>query len=135
MWNLALRMLGRRAVHRVIAKQAQTGRMDFRFGMRLWRDKRVPAKAKIKTLVLALLAMLLINILEIPAEFILAVALPVLGIPIDIAWNGIENFLGPLLFMGWMLPRIAPKPIVEQILREEAGPIVDVEHYDPKPQV
>ena len=132
MLNVAFRMLGRHAMHRVLAKQAPTGRMDFRFGMKLWRDRRVPAKAKIQALLLSLLAMFFLNVLEIPAEAILLLALPMLGIPIDIAWNGLENIVGPILFMGWMLPRLTPKPIVEQILREEAGPVIDVQHYSPK---
>jgi hypothetical protein len=131
MWKLALHLLGRRAVHQVLAKQGQNGRMDFRFGLKLWRDRRVPAGAKIQSLLLALLAMLFVNILEIPAEAILAIAVPGLGLGANLLWNGFENILGPILFTGWMLPRIAPRQIVELILREESSPVIDVEHYTP----
>jgi hypothetical protein len=95
------------------------------------RDRRVPAKAKIQALLLSLLRCFS-ECIGNPCGGDSSPCPADAGIPIDIAWNGLENIVGPILFMGWMLPP-SLQTDCKQILREEAGPVIDVQHYSPKP--
>jgi hypothetical protein len=133
MWGNVLKVVGRQAVHKAVAHQAKRGKLNPRLGLALLRDKRVPFGVKFKAVVLALMGMLCLNILEIPAEMILMVALPMLGVPINIAWNGLENIVGPILLTALLLPFLAPKEIVEPALMVQDGSVIDVEHHAPPP--
>jgi hypothetical protein len=133
MWGNVIKVVGRQAVHKAVAHQTKRGKLNPRLGLALLRDKRVPFRVKLKAVALALAGMLLLNILEIPAEMILMVALPLLGVPINIAWNGLENIVGPILLTALLLPFLAPKEIVEPTLMAPDGSVIDVEHYPPPP--
>jgi hypothetical protein len=102
-------------------------------GFALFRDRRVPVSAKIVAVILGLAGMVLLNIAELPAEALIAVAMPLIGIPFDIAFNGIENIIGPVLMSAFFLTLTAPKGLVERIRRERTAPVasdvIDVESY------
>ncbi len=136
MWGLLLRVVGRRVVHKAVAHQAQRRGIDFKLGFALFRDKRVPFGAKLMAIVLGLAGMVLLNLVELPAEAFVAIFLPLLGIPFVGLFNGIENVIGPILLSGLFLTVTAPKPIIALLRRErydaENG-VIDVESYPVNP--
>ena len=130
MWGLLLRLVGRRVVHKAVAHQAQRQGIDFKLGFAMFRDKRVPFGAKLMAIVLGLAGMVLLNLVELPAEAFVAIALPILGIPFVGLFNGIENVIGPILLSALFVTVTAPKPVVALLRRErfdaENG-VIDVE--------
>jgi hypothetical protein len=100
--------------------------LDPKLGVTLFRDRRVPAVVKTLALACGFAAMMVWNLLELPAEALIALLLP-LGIPLEIAWNGAETLGGSLLFAALILPRVAPKSLVEEIRAERAPAPVPVE--------
>ena len=132
MMGILLRLVGRRVVHKAVAHQAQRQGIDFKLGFALFRDKRVPFGAKLMAIALGLAGMVLLNIVELPAEAFVAIALPMLGIMFDTLFNGFENIVGPILLSALFLTVTAPKPIVALIRRErydKENGIIDVESY------
>jgi hypothetical protein len=60
----------------------------------------------------------LIELLQVPFESILAFILPVVGIAGDLAVDGAEAVIGPVLVAALLLPYLAPSRIVQQIRAE-----------------
>lgn len=129
MWKIALRLFGRRLVNKALQNQARNGKLNARFGLLLMRDKRVPASAKFKAILVAIIGMLLLNLLEVPVELLMAFALPGVGGLLDLVWNGTENVIGPILIAALTLPYLAPQSMVAQILQERNGTVIEVPHY------
>lgn len=117
----AVRLVGRHAVKKAVAHQARRQGIDLKLGFALFRDKRVPRSAKFVAVVLGLVAMVLLNVIELPAEAFVAIALPLIGVPFDLAFNGIENVIGPVLLSAFFLTLTAPKGLVQRIHNERAG--------------
>jgi len=92
--------------------------LDFKLGTALFRDRRVAVPYKMAALAAGFVAMIALNAVELPAETLLAVMLPVIGVGLDIAFNSFEWIVGPLLMAAFALPHIAPKELVSR-LREE----------------
>ena len=97
--------------------------LDLKLGMALYRDKRVPVMAKMSALMVGILAMFAVNLLELPIEAVIAVLLPVFGIPLEMAFNGMETMVGSVLVAALVLPHVAPKQLVQEI-REEREPVL-----------
>src|SRR5262249_42123954 len=97
--------------------------LDFRLGVALFRDRRVPVPPKMMALPLAAIVILSRSAMEMPLEALLAFLLPIVGAGIDLAFNGIENIVGPLLLAALLLPHVAPKVLVQRIRAERTGPI------------
>lgn len=97
--------------------------VDIKLGMALLRDSRVPVTAKLTSMGLGIALVALIDTLEFPMEALLAVLLPVLGMGINLAGDGIEYVAGSLLFAALLVPHLAPKDAVSRIRAERAGPI------------
>jgi hypothetical protein len=95
--------------------------MDIKLGYALLRDRRVPTRCKVFALAIGLLVVAAIEILEIPAEGILAALVPVLGLAGDLLIDGAQTFLLPVLFASILLPYITPSSIVRQMRAERAG--------------
>ncbi len=138
MGKLLLRLLGRRVVHKAVAKQAGRGRvLDVGFGFALLRDRRVAPGVKLLALILGTLLVGWMVALELPLEGVCATLLPILGFGLDSIVDGMEVLIGPLLFGALLLPFLAPKPLVERLRAErrgfatgptgKGGPIIDVE--------
>ena len=128
---------GKRLVHKTIAKETQSRGHDLKLGFALFRDGRVPFSSKLVAMCLGIAGMIGLNVLEIPAEAFVAVALPIIGIPLDIAFNGVENVVGPFLLSAFALTFVAPKEIVDQIRRERVGGeglIIDVPQENVAPR-
>lgn len=121
MRNILLRFLGHRATHHALSGHSGTGRaLDVRFGLALLKDRRVPVLAKVLALGLGAVGMALLIALELPAETMFALFMPVLGLIADVALDGLEGIVGPFLLAALLLPYLAPKPLVETVRRERA---------------
>jgi uncharacterized membrane protein len=97
--------------------------LDFRFGVDLFKDRRVAVPHKMMAIVLGGVLIVALNAMELPLETLVALLLPVIGAGIDLAFNGVENVVGPLLLAALLLPHVAPKELVQRIRAERAGPI------------
>ncbi len=118
MLKLVLRLLGHRAVHQAASHPAARRALDWRLGLRLLRDRRVPLRAKAMALGLGALALVAVEIFEIPLELLLVTLLPLLGLAADIAIDGLELVAVPMMVATLVLPFLTPSAIVEQVRRE-----------------
>ena len=116
-----MRGVGSRVAYKAAEKHTQNGgALDARFGFGLLRDKRIPVGKKAVALLLgAGLTALLVG-MELPLEALLAFFLPFVGSIADMAIDGLELILCPVLFASLILPRLAPAEIVAQIRGEQA---------------
>ena len=72
----------------------------------------------------------LMELLELPIEEFIALALPFVGILGDVMFAGMEAILGPVLIACLLLPHLSPAAIVEQIRNAQSNspkkPIIDI---------
>jgi hypothetical protein len=113
-----LNRVGKRAALAVAGGHLQGGRLDVKLGFALFKDRRIPAWTKLAALALAGAITALLVTLEIPLESIFALILPVLGLTLDIVADGLEAVALPLLIGALLLPFVAPRSLVEQIMSE-----------------
>ena len=117
-------------------EQPKTGRhklIDLKFGYALMWDRRVPIRAKVMAMALAIAITAFVEFLELPVEGLIAGLLSVFGVVGDIALDGFETIAGPIVLSGLLLPFLTPSTILSQIRRERSGldessksPIIDV---------
>jgi hypothetical protein len=89
----------------------------YRLGCLLLKDPRVPLANKFFAFVLAACATLLLIAVEAPVEGMVAMMLPMLGIFVDIAVDGIEVLLLPILLAILILPTLVPRGMVDALRR------------------
>jgi hypothetical protein len=94
--------------------------MNLQLGYALLRDRRVPIRAKLTALGIGAAVVGVIELLQIPFESVFAAILPVLGVAGDLALDGAEAVVGPVLIATMLLPYLAPSPVVQQIRAERA---------------
>jgi hypothetical protein len=90
-------------------------RVDVRLGFALLRDRRIPLAKKAQAILLGALGMLLIQVIEIPLEWLTVI----LGSPFGIE-DGIEAIILPIMLASATLPYLAPKELVDQLRAERA---------------
>jgi hypothetical protein len=104
--------------------------LDLRFGYTLLLDRRVPVLTKGIALTIGLAVVGLMELLELPIEEFIALALPFVGILGDVMFAGMEAILGPVLIACLLLPHLSPAAIVEQIRNAQSNspkkPIIDI---------
>jgi hypothetical protein len=61
-----------------------------------------------------------IQVLQIPLESILAFVLPGVGAAGDVAVDGVEAVVVPVLVATLLMPHLAPRSIVEELRAEHA---------------
>jgi hypothetical protein len=105
-----------------IPRLLQTPILDVKLGFALMRDRRIPLRSKLVSILLGLAITGLVELLELPVEGILSALLPILGIAGDAVLDGAELVAGPLLLAHLLLPFVAPRPLVNQIRAERAAP-------------
>ena len=59
-----------------------------------------------------------LELLQLPLEAVLAGILPLIGITGDIAFDGAEAVVGPVIIATMLLPYLVPSPLVRQIRAE-----------------
>ena len=128
MMNLAMRLFGKRALNKVAHNHVKEGGMfDIRLGFALLRDRRVSLGTKLLALASGAGLTALLVSLELPLDSIVAAMLPIVGFAIDLAVDGLEVLICPVLAAVLLLPMLAAKPLVEQIRGERGGQVIDVE--------
>jgi hypothetical protein len=94
--------------------------MNMTLGFALLRDRRVPIRIKLIALGLGAAGVGAIELLQLPVEGVLAALLPFIGAAGDLALDGAEAVIGPVLIATFLMPYLAPADLVRQI-RAEAG--------------
>lgn len=118
-----LRLLGREMVGQAVAHGSVKRVFDWRLGVRLLRDKRVPLRTKTQSLFLGLLALGALEVLELPLQTALWMLLPLVGFAADLAVDGIELVAVPFFVATIALPFLAPREVVEELRRESGASI------------
>jgi hypothetical protein len=94
--------------------------MNAPLGYALLRDRRVSLRPKLVALGAGLVVMGAIQVLQIPFESILAFVLPGVGAAGDVALDGAEAVVVPVLVATLLMPHLAPRSIVEELRAEHA---------------
>jgi|SRR5580700_2077304 hypothetical protein len=89
--------------------------MNAPLGYALLRDRRVPARAKFMALGAGLAVMGIIQLLQVPFESVLAFVLPGVGAAGDVALDGVEAVVLPVLVATLLMPYLAPQSIVQEL--------------------
>jgi hypothetical protein len=95
--------------------------MNMILGYALLRDRRVPIRTKLIALGIGAAGVGAIELLQLPVEGVLAALLPFIGAAGDLALDGAEGVIGPILIATFLLPYLAPAHIVRQISAETEG--------------
>src|SRR4051794_1833578 len=101
--------------------------MDLRLGYALLRDRRVPIRAKLVALGIGAAATGVVELLQLPVEGVVAALLPFIGAAGDLALDGAEAIIGPVLIATALKPYLAPSTVVQQI-RAEAERMAGKKH-------
>ena len=94
--------------------------MNAPLGYALLRDRRVSLRPKFMALGAGLAVLGVIQVLQIPLESILAFVLPGVGAAGDVAVDGAEAVVVPVLVATLLMPHLAPRSIVEELRAEHA---------------
>jgi hypothetical protein len=94
--------------------------MSMALGYTLLRDRRVSIRTKLIALGIGAAVIAAIEVIQLPVEGVIAALLPFIGTAGDIALDGAEAVVGPVLIAALLLPHLVPAPLVQQI-RAEAG--------------
>jgi hypothetical protein len=94
--------------------------MNAPLGYALLRDRRVSLRAKFVALGAGLAVMGVIQLLQIPFESVLALVLPGVGAAGDVAVDGAEAVIVPVLVATLLMPYLAPPSLVQEVRAEHA---------------
>ena len=94
--------------------------MNAPLGYALLRDRRVSLRPKFIALGAGLAVLGAIQVLQLPLESILAFVLPGVGAAGDVAVDGAETVVVPVLVATLLMPHLAPRSIVEELRAEHA---------------
>lgn len=100
---------------------------DVKLGSALLKDRRVAIGTKSMAMALGIALVMLIDTLELPFEAVLAFLMPLVGMGINIAVDGLEYVAGSLLFAALLIPHLTPKALVQKIRGERTGEPIRVE--------
>ena len=89
--------------------------MNMTLGYALLRDRRVRIRTKLIALGIGAAGVGAIELLQLPVEGIVAALLPLVGAAGDLALDGAEAVIGPVLIATLLLPHLAPADLVQQI--------------------
>ena len=95
--------------------------MNAPLGYALLRDRRVSFRPKVVALGAGLAVAGVIEVLQIPVESVLALFLPIVGAAGDVALDGAEAVIVPVLVATLLMPYLAPPSIVQQLRAERAA--------------
>lgn len=92
--------------------------MNMTLGYALLCDRRVPIRTKLIALGIGAAGVGAIELLQLPVEGVVAALLPLIGAAGDLALDGAEAVIGPVLIATLLLPHLAPADLVQQIRAE-----------------
>ena len=106
--------LGRIVLPKAVAREAhRRGWLDLKLGYALLRDQRVSILTKLAALASGITLTAILIALEFPLEALIGWVVPFLGLAFDVAFDGLEVFVLPLLFGTLVLRWLAPRAVVE----------------------
>jgi hypothetical protein len=110
-----IKRVGGQVAAQAVSEQRKPGNLlDFKLGVSLMRDGRVPVPTKLLALGIGVAATFLLEAFEMPLEALVAMVLPGVGLAANFAMDGLESVICPLLFGALALPHIAPKPVAAE---------------------
>ena len=92
--------------------------MNMTLGYALLRDRRVPIRTKLIALGIGAAGVGAFELIQLPVEGVVAALLPLIGAAGDLALDGAEAVIGPVLIATLLLPHLAPADLVQQIRAE-----------------
>jgi hypothetical protein len=92
--------------------------MNMPLGYALLRDRRVPIRTKLIALGIGAATVGAIEFLQLPIEGVVAMLLPFIGAAGDLALDGAEAVIGPVVIATLLLPYLASPDLVRQIRTE-----------------
>jgi hypothetical protein len=92
--------------------------MNMTLGYALLRHRRVPIRTKLIALGIGAAGVGAFELLQLPVEGVVAALLPLIGAAGDLALDGAEAVIGPVLIATLLLPHLAPADLVQQIRAE-----------------
>jgi hypothetical protein len=95
-------------------------RVNARLGYALLRDRRISLRPKFVALGAGLAVLAAIELLQVPLESVLALVLPGVGAAGDVAVDGAEAVIVPVLVATLLMPYLAPPRIVEELRAQHA---------------
>ncbi len=101
--------------HRFVSQSGVSRQLDWKLGLRLLRDRRVPSATKLASFGLGIVALVALETLELPLQSALALLVPVLGLAADFALDGIELLAVPFFVATLALPFLAPRDVVDEV--------------------
>jgi hypothetical protein len=117
-----LRMFGFRVIrHSLYGSEKKPPLLDIGLGIALLRDRRVPFAAKAKSIMLGALTVAAFLALQLPLDAAILLLLNVAGLGINAVMDGLQVWLGTILFGALYLSRLAPRELAERV-REERSP-------------
>lgn len=111
----------RQTLYRARRRASYISNMNAPLGYALLRDRRVPLRPKLVALGFGLAAAGLVELLQIPIESVFALVLPIVGAAGDVAVDGAEAVIIPILVATLLMPYLAPAGIVQQLRAERAA--------------
>jgi hypothetical protein len=97
---------------------ASCSAMNMPLGYALLRDRRVPIRTKLIALGIGAATVGTIELLQLPIEGVVAMLLPFVGAAGDLALDGAEAVVGPVIIATLLLPYLASPDLVRQIRTE-----------------
>ena len=128
-----LRLLLTHLGHHYLKQSGATRVLDWKLGLRLLRDRRVPGLTKLLALGLGVGALVALEVFELPLEAALALLVPVLGLAADFAIDGIELLAVPFFVATLLLPFLAPREVVAQLRGEAEPQVAPIPNAGPRP--
>jgi hypothetical protein len=123
MMNTIWKRAGVSAVHAVAGGHLRHSRLNMKLGFALLRDRRIGIWPKLLSLAIGGAGAALLIALEIAPESVLALILPGLGLALDFVADGLEAVTLPFLFASLVLPFVAPRGIVDEVMAERAAAV------------
>ncbi|MBC8102324.1 MAG: hypothetical protein H7Z41_07030 [Cytophagales bacterium] len=110
-----LRRVGGQVAAQAVGEQRKPGNLlDFKLGVSLLRDRRVPAATKLLALSIGVGLTFALEAFEMPLEAFVALVLPGVGLAANFAMDGIEAILCPLIFAALAVPHLAPQTVAAE---------------------
>jgi hypothetical protein len=105
----------------LLGKRCRFQTVNLALGFRLLRDRRVSLRAKLIALGIGAALTGGMELLQLPLEGVAALFLPFIGAAGDLALDGAEAVIGPVLIASALLSHFAPADLVAQIRAETEG--------------
>jgi hypothetical protein len=130
MGSFLLRVFGHKAAHKVMERHTKRGGLfDVKYGFSLFRDPSVAMTSKVAAIGIGVGVTMLLMAVEAPLELILGLFIPFVGVGVDVAIDGLEVILFPMLVASLVLPRLVRQPSYVRVSAPQSryqGEVIDM---------